>query len=123
LSVDQVTYRIKQLQKKKIISGFSIQLNYSKLKIQRYSVYIRTHNFTEKVLKKMQEYCKLQPNIIFMVTMIGNYDLSIEIETKEYEEINEIVRAFRQEFQNTISDFEIIHILDELKFDFFPFEV
>ena len=118
---DIVRYRLKKLEKEKIISGYTTQLDLPKLNLLRYSVFFSLHKMNEETERKMISFAKVHNNIIFILVMIGTYDLSLELEVPTYEVLEEIIKKFREQFSDNIKDFEIIFNTYEYKYDFYPF--
>lgn len=121
ISVDIVKYRLRKLKENNVINGFTIQLDLAKLGYEYYSIFFYTHNLSEDIEKKILDFAHTHTNILFVVKVIGNYDLQLEIEVKEYAEIEKILKEFRQKFSQYIRDFEILRVIKECKYDFFPF--
>lgn len=120
-TVDIIKYRLKKLKEKKIINGFSIQLDLEKMGYEYYSVFFHMHNLNEQVEKKIISFAKSHPNLLFIIKTIGNYDLQFELEVKNYQELENNLKEFRTYFSEFIRDFEILRITKEYKYDFFPF--
>jgi DNA-binding Lrp family transcriptional regulator len=120
-TVDIVKYRFKKLKESKIINGFTIQLDLEKLGYEYYSVFFNMHNLNEAVIKKVIDYAENHPNILFIVEVIGNYDLQLELEVKNYQEFENILKDFRKEFSENMQNFEILRVIREYKDDFYPF--
>jgi DNA-binding Lrp family transcriptional regulator len=120
-TVDVVKYRLKRLKAKNIINGFTIEIDLEKLNHEYYSVFFSTHNLTKEIEYKILTFAKLNPNILFFVRVIGSYDIQIELEVKNHEELNKILKKFRNQFPEHIRNFEVLRILKEYKYDFYPF--
>jgi len=120
-TVDIVRYRLKKLENEKVISGYTLQLDLKKMNLLRYSVYFSVHKMNMEIEKKMIEFAKIHNNIIFILTMVGTYDLSLELEVDSYGMLEKIIKDFRDFFAQNIKDFEIIFNTYEYKYDFYPF--
>lgn len=120
-TVDVVKYRIKKLKENKIINGFSIQLDLEKIGCEYYSVFFNLHNIDESFEKSTLFFAGSHPNVLFVVKVIGSYDLQIEFEVKNYYELEKNLKEFREQFSQNIRDFEILRVIKEYKYDFFPF--
>ena len=118
---DIVRYRIKKLEKEGIISGYTVQLDYEKVNLLRYSVFFSLHRIDQKVEERMLAFAKIHNNIIFIMTLIGSYDLSLELEVFSHRELQETIKKFREKFSENIRDFEIIFNTYEYKYNYFPF--
>ncbi len=121
LSVDVVKYRLKKLVKNNIISGFTLKINLRNLGYEYYSFLLNTTNYNKKVEDKIKIFLQKHPNTIFFAKVIGNYDVQIEFECKDYYELEKNVKEFRETFSQNIRDFEILRVIDEYKNDFYPF--
>ncbi len=121
-TVDVVKYRIKKLKEKKIISGFTIQLDLEKLGYEYYTIFLRMQNLDEDTHKRMIEFATLHPNILYVVKVIGSYDMQLELETRNFAELDKILSDFRHQFSEYIRDFELLRVTKEYKYNFYPFE-
>ena len=81
-TADIIHYRIKQLEKNKIISGYKFALDTHKLGYETCKSFIYFKNITEKRRKELIQFCKLHPNIINIVLCVGPWDMEIEFEVK-----------------------------------------
>lgn len=122
-TIDIVRYRLRKLEEKRVISGFTIQIGYDKMDVLRYSVFFRLHKMSRFIEDKMFHFATNNNNIVFMLTMIGTHDLSLELEVSSYGVLEKIIKKFREEFADNITDFEIIFNTQEFKYDFYPFKI
>jgi len=53
--------------------------------------------------------------------LIGSWDLEIEFETENEDELYKIVNDLRMKFSDIIRDFDILRIIETDKLNFFPF--
>jgi Lrp/AsnC family leucine-responsive transcriptional regulator len=111
-----INYRIKQLQKKGIITGFRIALNYDKLGINFYKTFFYLENPTEEKLNKLVEYFQAHKNIIHNVESLGNWDLEPEFETYSEKEFDLILQDIKDKFKDLIKRIDIMTISKEHKF-------
>lgn len=120
-SIDVVKYRLKKLKKRGVIGGFTIQLDLEKLGYEYYSIFFYMHKLTEETYQAIISFAKFHTHILFIVRVIGNYDLQLELEVKNHQELEIILARFRRQFSDQISDFEILRVIKEHKYDFYPF--
>jgi len=114
-----VNYRIKQLVKNKIITGFRLAIDYSKLGIQFYKLLIYLENPSEKEIKNYIAYFKNNKNLIHHVRVLGSWDFEPEFEVYSEQEFNEILREMKDKFSDIIKNIEIVTISKEHKFVYF----
>ena len=119
LSSRTAHYRIKQLEKKKIICGYKIALNYEKLGIKFYKTFIYLDNASQDRIKILTQYLSMKENIIHNVKVLGNWDLEPEFEVYSEEEFNNQLEEIKDAFSDIIKKIEIITITKEHKFVYF----
>jgi len=121
LSRDIINYRLKKLIKSGIISQYRCALNLEVIGTNLYKVIIRTKNFDEKEEKRLKDYCSSHKNIPQILKLIGSWDIEIEFETENENQLYEILNEMRKEFSGIIRDFDILRITKTFKYNYFPF--
>src|SRR3989344_6044219 len=111
-----VNYKIKQLVKNKVITGFKIAINYEKLGIKFFKTFIYLDNPSELKIKEIVNYLKKYPNVIHYVKVLGNWELEPEFEVYTEERFNEILNEIKDRFSDVIKKVDIITIEKEHKF-------
>lgn len=105
VSSAMVANRIKKLEKEKIITGYKINIDYSKLGYQLFNVQYVLKNFRE--IDRIIACIKENPHIISISEVIGNWDISCNYHIKNYQElhkiINQILRKFPDDFKKRIT--------------------
>jgi len=115
LSVDIVRYRIKQMEKDKIIIGYKCQLNPKKLNFVTSKAFIFFKNINKKRKEEFFDECKKIKNLVNIVITFAPWDLEIMFETKDYEKHYEIMDNLRDKFQDIISHYDSALITSEPK--------
>lgn len=118
----QVAYRINQLEKKGIIQGCKLSLNYQKLGIHFFKCFIKLKNPSEKRIAQFANYCRNNPNIIHYVRTVGRWDLEPEFEVGSPEQFYGLLREMRRVFADIIKTVNTILITEEHKFTYFAEE-
>ncbi len=119
LSERIINYRVKQLIKKEIITGFRIALNYQNLGIIFYKIFIHLRNPQQHRLKSLTDYFSTHRNIIHNVQVLGNWDFEPEFEVHSEEEFNSILTDIKDKFSDIIRKVDIITVSKEHKFVYF----
>ncbi len=114
-----IAYYIQQLLKKEIILGFKIAINYEKLNIKFYKVFIYLDNPTQTKITELTTYLKNQKNTIHHSKVLGNWDFEPEFETCSEQEFNQIIITIKDKFSDIIKKTETITIQQEHKFVYF----
>lgn len=112
-------YRIKQLEKKKIILGYKIALNYEKLGIKFYKCLVYLSNINENRIKDLVSYFVSNRNIIHNVQVMGDWDYEPEFEVFSEEEFEKILGEMKDKFSDIISRVDVVTIRKEYKFVYF----
>jgi len=121
LSRDIINYRLKKLTKEKIIVQYRCYLNLQNLEINHYKIIFRTKNFDEQAEKEIKLYIAQHKKATQFLKLIGSWDLEIEFETENEDELYKILTEIRKQFSNIIRDFDILRITETFKYNYFPF--
>ncbi len=114
-----VLYRIKQLEKKEIILGYTTSLDLEILDRQYFKATVNFNVMTEKTKKKIIEYCCNDPNMGFLIFCIGSWPLELELIVKDNKEFYKIMDNFREAFPE-MKGYDTIIFPKEYKFDWMP---
>ncbi|MFH1358554.1 MAG: Lrp/AsnC family transcriptional regulator [archaeon] len=116
---DVVKYRIKKLEKNKVIRFYHALLNPSKL---GYPLYAYTTfallNIKPDDEEKFINFLKRHPKIIYIAKFSGRWDFCIGICAKDYKDLDETIREIRKNFIKIIKDFEVAPVIQEYKYDY-----
>ena len=104
VSHDKIKERIKKLEKKEVIVGYTIGLNLSKLGYQGYRVDFEL-NSTKKN-KELFDYCQRHKYIYQINKSIGGANFEIEVIVKNLNHLITIIEEIKHEFKDTINDVE-----------------
>jgi len=121
LTRDTINYRLKKLTKEKIVVQYRCYLNLQNLNINHYKIIFRTKNFDEQAEKQIKSYVTQHKKATQFLKLIGSWDLEIEFETENEDELYKILTDIRKKFSNVIRDFDILRITETYKYDYFPF--
>lgn len=121
LTRDVINYRLKRLTKEKIIYQYRCYLNLHELGINHYKIIFRTKNFDMQSEKQLKFYVAQHKKATQLLKLIGSWDVEIEFETENEDELYRILADIRKKFSNIIRDFDIIRITETFKYNYFPF--
>lgn len=120
LSADAVASRIKKLEKAGIIKHYNIVPNESVYPYMHYKVLLGFKSFSLEKENKLLEYCRLNPNIVYIVKSLGPWDFEIDIEVENADKFREIMMDIKSEFKDLIKDYSTLHIYQVHKYNFCP---
>lgn len=118
-----VGYRIKELEKKGIVLGCRITINYEKLGIMLFKMLIylqdkSTEGINER-LETFKQYCKTHPNVLHYEKIFGNWDIEPAFEVSSTEEMQKILNDIQNKFSDIVKRVETLTITKEHKFRYF----
>ncbi len=100
--------RIKNLEKKKIIKGYSIVLNHKKLELKRYYLYLKTDFHDEIAENNFTIFIKNCDNIIEHIKVFGLWDNILIIETNNDSEFKELLYIIKEKFADSLDDYNFL---------------
>jgi len=116
---DSVLYRIKRMQKLKVIRFFHPVLDPNTL---GYPVNIFVNfvlqNLTEKNEQEFLSFLNNHPNITYVAKTTGKWDFTISIAAKNLKHFDNIIRGIRIKFPKMIKEYETASIIEEYKYDY-----
>ena len=121
LTRDIVSYRLKKLIKEGIIAGFSFYPNLDKISLNLYKMILRIKNFDQESERQVKSFVSSHKKANQMLKLIGSWDLEIEFEIENEDELYKILNELRKRFSNIIRDYDILRITETYKLNFFPF--
>src|SRR3989338_7156523 len=112
LSKDAVSYRIKNLEKRKIISGYYTALNVAKLGYSTYKFMLTFRNTDSAIEKEIIEYFKDKGNVFWAVSCEGYYNLIVVAFAKNEFEIDDFFTEFLRRYSQYIKEHDLIIITE-----------
>jgi len=98
LSTELTNYRIKQLEKKGIITGYYSLFNVALLGYNLYKIYIKLQNISIEKEKEFIDYLVKIPEVGLVATISGNYDLEIGIVGENLIKFHEILEKITKDY-------------------------
>jgi len=121
LSRDIINYRLKKLTKDNIISQYRILVDPNKTGYLLHKIILRLKNPSSEKEEEFKHFVKQHPNGIQFLKLLGNWDIELEFETKNEEQLHQILLEIRNKFSNVIRDYDTLLIHKEHKLNYFPF--
>lgn len=116
-----VNNRIKNLEKREIIQGYSAKINCQEFGYQSFQLFVQAQNITLEKKRKLLYYCQQHPNIIFFIETVGKWNFEIIYEVENQRRFQELMTEFRTIFSDIIYDIESIMLFDHyIKYNQYP---
>jgi len=112
--------RIKKLIHNKIIIDFRPVINYFTLGLSVQALLLKLSSTGRKDLKKIEEFIKNKPNILWAVHTIGESDILIYTLTESVDQFHTLINEFRNQFPDEIDTFDPLFAYEEHKYLFYP---
>mgnify|MGYP001223689888 CR=1 FL=1 len=120
LTSKSIIQRIKKLRKRKIIMSFKSLTNPRNMGYNSHLLLIKYHNISLEMENELISYLKAHPNVISAVKTLGEWDIEIELETKNPAERRKVEMEIRQKFALLIQQIESIPLYLSYKKNYFP---
>lgn len=121
VSSDTIRYRINNLKKDGVITGFGVKINYRKLNNNYHLIFLKLQNMNHQKYTKLESLAKLNENTIIFIKTIGDHDIELEVETTSNKELDKLMKTLRDHFFSEIKDYEILEVTREHRMTYFPF--
>jgi len=116
----KVQYRIKQLEKKKIILAYKVHLDPRAMSRIFCKAIIYLVNITQEKLMKFIDFASSIPEAVWPQKIIGAWDFEIDCEVNSYDDFQNIILRLKEEFPDVIRNHEFCIVSKEFKLDLFP---
>ncbi|MFH1393469.1 MAG: Lrp/AsnC family transcriptional regulator [Candidatus Micrarchaeota archaeon] len=113
LSPDTVQYRIKKLRKKGIIRFFGTYFNSHALGYERYKVLLWLRHSAGARERQLIRYCERHPNSTYINRVVAEWDLEVDFDAKNIQELHMIVKTIRNKFPEVVRGHSALAILRE----------
>lgn len=120
LGVDAIAERIKKLERSGVIKHYNIVPNESKYPYLHYKLLVGFRNISEDREKSLREYCRTNPNIVYIVKSLGPWEFEIDIEVENAERFRAILMDIKTEFNDILKDYSTLQIYKVHKYNFCP---
>lgn len=121
LTRDVINYRMKKLTKDNIISQYRILINLDKINHKLYKIILRLHSLTPEKEKQLITYTTSHSHGMQYLKLVGSWDVELEFEVKDDEQLHEILLEIRNKFSDIIRDYDTLLIHQEHKLNYYPF--
>jgi len=113
-----ITHRIKKLVQSRIILGFRVALDYSKIDHHFYTVNMEIKDFSK--IKQIVKYIESNPNLVGQIMVLGQMDLEFLFFLKNIEELQDVMNDLSSRFPQVIKDYTYTSHTHTYKFQYLP---
>jgi len=112
--------RVRNLEKRKILQGYSILPNFNKIGITKYYLFIKYEFLDIDSEKKFQQYTHFSPFIVEYIKTFGEWDTILLIETFKEKEFKKMLDELKENFAEIIDDYTFLESEDVKKWKYVP---
>lgn len=120
ISPEAVQMRIKRLEADRVITGYNLVLNHTALDQIHYKVLIYLNPLAPEKTAAFVEYCRKQPNIVYIIKAVGEWDYELDIEVEDVEHYRTIIAALIKNCPHTIKDYMGLMVPKIYRYNLFP---
>jgi len=113
---------VKKLEKTGIIQSYTILPDHVLLGKPRHRVLFKLANLTTQKERMLFTYCQMHPNIVHHISVIGYWDLVLDIEVERGEPFRKIIQEMKHRFSDIIVRVEPTYIYKIDQFRDIPIE-
>lgn len=107
VSKEVVNYRVKNLEKEKVITRFFTEINLARLGMQVYKIYLQFQNVTGSKEAEMYKYFTEELAIPWVVSCSGKYDMIISFGARDINHFDEYLSKIMNKFSEYILNREV----------------
>jgi DNA-binding Lrp family transcriptional regulator len=117
-----IAYRIKRMEKQKIIEAYRTIIDHNKLGFTYYKIFLNINNFTQQDLLRLKEFIKNHYSTIYYIRGIGLHsDIDFEMMVKDNQELFDFIKLLRKEFPKIVGNYKTAIFMDTIKVKYLPF--
>ncbi len=115
-----VKYRIKNLEKNRVILGYMVLLDYAKIGRTWHKVFLRLQNLSAGKYSQLIYFLKSKTDVMFVTEAVGISDLEFEAMLPGTKQFHELMREIRSKFPEIIKEFSWITVFKAEKIYYAP---
>lgn len=114
---------LKELEKKKVIQGYSPFFHPTLLGFSCYKILLTVNNVNIEKEKKIISFGQYHPNVVFVEKVVGKWDFEYDVECNDEREFRKLMRQMQDQLSDIIQDYETITFYYDYKGNYFPWEL
>ncbi len=120
LNIKTIVERIKKLEKSGVIQGYGINIDPQKIGMKFYKIFIKLNSFAKNKYDWIINSLLKEKYTLHLIECIGKYEIEIEAEIPESQNLQEIIKTIRNSSPESIERVEAVEIISEIKLSWLP---
>ena len=108
------------LTKRNIIKGFKHIVNTNKLEINKSRLFLKLHNISIIREDELMDHLLKTKEVVQSNKTVGDWDMEVDIEALDKNEIRNIIMQMREEFKDVIERYNLIEFYNYYKRSYLP---
>lgn len=113
LTPDTVGYKMKRLEEKGILTGYTAWFDSRKLGFNYYKILFWFQGSSIEEEQKFVRYCMAKSEVIYLVKIMGGWDMEIDVIVRNNEELHDLTREIKTKFGHIIGRHAFITVVAE----------
>lgn len=118
IAAKNVAYRIRRLERMKVILGYRAKLNLERIGYRYYKIEVNLRDFN--ALPALHTFATMHPNITYVNEVIGLADFDADVEIPSEQDLLALLTQIRRQFGPAIRDISYLTIRTVHKISYFP---
>ncbi len=110
LTPNAVKYRLKRLEGERVITGYEMVVDRTKLGMFHYKLLMHFQKANEEKIMRLVRHCEELPNLVFLVRAIGPWDMDVDLDFKNTVELHNSVLELTSTFKDLVRNYETLSI-------------
>lgn len=120
VSYKVISYRMRQLEKKKIILFYRVFLDIEKIDYTFYKVLFSLQNISRQNLRRLEAYLSMVPEAMYIDKFVGGADFEVEFQCLGSKQLRAILGSLQANFPDLIKNYDVLEYFDERKLSYLP---
>ncbi len=112
-TIEIVRGRIKKLEEKEIILNYRIAVDFNKLDLEFFKMFIYFRTVSEEDERSLSEWMRTHPKALYYIRSLAPWEMEPEFVVESYKEFNQIVNDLRKRFPHVIRNYEHLIMIYE----------
>lgn len=112
-TVEIIRARIKKLEQKEIILNYRIAVDFNKLNLEFFKLFIYFRTVSKKDELALAEWMRTNPRALYYIRSLAPWEMEPEFVVDNYKEFNQIVNELRKRFPHVIRNYEHLIMISE----------
>ena len=117
---ETVGMRIKNLEREKVITGYRIVVDSTKIAEMNLYVLVYLNAVSQDEIQRLMDYCRSLPQVNYIIKALGAWDYELNVETKDILEYRTLMMELTREFSGIIRDYTSLPVSNIYKLMIMP---